>query len=547
MKGRRVLAACSVVSVVIFAACNFGESSKSGGPAGNEDPVPGDPSGESGEATILGGVAIRGENDPVDIVVYDNDDPANAGAGEGSNALSLTPGESPPIVLYLNKNGATVSKGTNDSAANTSQIVTSTTVFPPSSYQNDPTRWAEVVAGVKNHFARYNVTIVETEPTTGTYLEAIVTSGSPSLIGYGDNLGGIAPTRCGIVAKSIAFIFDHGGRRPLGTAEVISHELGHSLSLSHTQTQSDLMSYTSQTPLKFEDLAATCGTAPGKTEACNCQGTTQNNHQQLIQYVGAVQSTTPPPADAGSPTDPPPPDAGTPPPTTTESVAILSPANNSTYTPNTTVEVKADFSKVTGLQKGVLHWRINTQVNEYPCPSSSCTVANGIYTWRIVPGGGERIFYARATKTSGAVIDSPSVRIGSATTTTDAGTAPPPSTDPAVFCVDEINRYRAQAGKPALAGWSAAQSCTATQCQNDYANKKDYGSFGACGELAQTQCAGWRGWRGDPTTVMKDCLGMMWSQNGSHKSTMTSTQYTKVACNYYKASNGDVTAIQNYR
>lgn len=505
---------------------------------------------DSGEA--LPEAVTREEDEIVDITVPDVDDMQIA-PGETNGMASLVPGQSPPIVLYLNKNGATIARGNNDSRANTSSIVRGTTTFPPSRYANNAAAWSRIVSTVKSHFAAYNVTVVDQEPASGNYLEAVVTSGSPSLIGYGDSLGGIAPSRCGIVQNSVVFVFDARLRNEVHTAEVISHELGHSLSLSHTQTQTDLMSYTNRTPLKFENVAAQCGPSPGRSEPCNCGGSTQNNHQQLLRFVGeASQNPAPPPAD------PPPNNGGggeapqPQPPAATGSIAIVSPANGAIYTPNTTVEVKADATKVANIQRMVLRWQIGQQTYEYPCPGQGCSASGGVYTWRIVPGGGERTFHARATTTAGQVVVSPSVTIRSNAEPPPAPAAPenqPAVSDASSFCVAEINKYRAQVGAPPLARWDAAETCTANQCQNDAASRRAHGSFGACNELAQNECPGWGGWSGDPKNVLSRCLAAMWAEGpgGGHYENMRNPRYTKVACSFYQAPNGQVTAIQNFR
>lgn len=361
------------------------------------------------------GVAVddgdeHGGAEHFDEVVLDVDDTAPSD-DETSGAFSAA-ASTDPVVLFLNGRGATMREGRNDSALNTSQIVKGTTTFPASSLRNDPTRWGQLVATVKKAFDRYNVVLVDEEPRSGAYLEAVITSGSPSLIGYGSGLAGIAPTRCGIVDRSVVFVFE-GRMGAVAAGEVVAHEFGHSLSLSHTQTPSDLMSYYDQPNQAFQDLEALCGPRSGQSQTCNCGGSRQNNHRQLLQFVGAVRTSAPPPTSPPPPTDA---DAGAPPPpppTTAPSVAILEPADNSTYTAGTTVLVRADVSKVPALSSAALRWRIGSTIYQYRCPSSRCTYANGQMTWRMVPGTGTRTFQVRATDSSGAVHDSPTHTIRS--------------------------------------------------------------------------------------------------------------------------------------
>jgi hypothetical protein len=123
------------------------------------------------------------------------------------------------------------------------------------------------------------------------------------------------------------------------------------------------------------------------------------------------------------------------------------------------------------------------------------------------------------------------------------------SNDLLTFCVAEINRYRATLGAAALPAWPEAVACTVDQCRSDAASKKAHGSFGSCTELAQNECPGWGGWRGDPKVVIRDCLEMMWAEGpgGGHYENMRRTTWRKVTCAISVAPNGEVTAIQNFR
>lgn len=218
----------------------------------------------------------------------------DSGATEGGTSGDAAPPppplppSPPPVVVFMNRAATVITPGSNNSAKNTSQIVTASTTFPASTLMGQNDKWAAFLGAVRGHLARYNVAVIDVEPASGNYIETVVTSAPPSIINRPANVWGIAPTRCGLVAAAIAFVFDHGSTDARILGEVAAHEIGHTLSLSHTQTPSDLMSYSNVTPKKFEDIFAACGTAPGASETCNCPGTTQNNHQQLLKYVGAA-------------------------------------------------------------------------------------------------------------------------------------------------------------------------------------------------------------------------------------------------------------------
>jgi hypothetical protein len=53
-----------------------------------------------------------------------------------------------------------------------------------------------------------------------------------------------------------------------------------------------------------------------------------------------------------------------------------------------------------------LYWRIGSRTYVYGCPSSQCTVSNGTYSWRMVPGTGTRVFRVRGTDSAGKTYDS---------------------------------------------------------------------------------------------------------------------------------------------
>jgi len=117
------------------------------------------------------------------------------------------------------------------------------------------------------------------------------------------------------------------------------------------------------------------------------------------------------------------------------------------------------------------------------------------------------------------------------------------------LCVSEINRHRATSGAPALTRWQSAESCAAGQARYDHERRRPHGAFGSCGEHGQNECPGWGGWSGDPAQVIRDCLQGMWDegQGGGHHDVMAARGYHEVACGFFVAENGQVTAVQNFR
>jgi hypothetical protein len=102
--------------------------------------------------------------------------------------------------------------------------------------------------------------------------------------------------------------------------------------------------------------------------------------------------------------------------------------------------------------------------------------------------------------------------------------------------VDEINRLRANLGLTTLTRWTEQEAYASAQAQQDAASGTAHGAFGQCSEHAQNDCPGWPS---PATTMIKDCLAMMWvegpgadfSKRG-HFFNMSSTTYQKAACGF---------------
>lgn len=218
----------------------------------------------------------------------------------GTPKWALAPGDQRTI--YLNRFGGTyeVKRGAaTDSSTNVVSSQTSadgnarTAVIPPLASDFD---WPTISACVREHFAPYNVRIVEYEPSSGPYIEAVV-GGSGTSLGFpsGALLGiAAADNFCGVTEAGIAFNFseDHRGiqQRDLELCATIAHEVGHLIALEHEALARDLMSYVPvfQAPNKaFVDQDSACGTSPQDTYRCSCTANTTNSHQRLVSHVGA--------------------------------------------------------------------------------------------------------------------------------------------------------------------------------------------------------------------------------------------------------------------
>lgn len=225
-------------------------------------------------------------------------------------------------VIYLNKNGAILRPGVNDSYKQTSSIVTQQAVIAP--WQVTDAKWRSTVACMQQMWAKFDVTVTETDPKDSPHIEALF-GGSPSDINRASNIAGIAPFAidCGVIENAIVFTFtDNLPADPELVCEIMSQEIGHAYGLDHELLAADPMSYLPYAGRRsFQDTPAACGE---KTErqcglgstACRAQ---QNSQQILLARLGAAGS------DGTAPT-----------------LVIMSPATHELVAPGFTVQTRAD-------------------------------------------------------------------------------------------------------------------------------------------------------------------------------------------------------------
>lgn len=328
-----------------------------------------------------------------------------------SSPLFVGPGD-PPLPIYLNRYGGTYSPGPDDSRNNTSIIPNSTSNV--SGYSGSEADWQQVVVCLEDMFSRFNAVIVETEPGSGAYIEAVI-GGTPGQVGLPNGVGGVAPIdnfNCGVIQNAIVFAFsDNFGSAPQTTCEVAAQEIAHAISLDHEFHCPDPMTYLNGCGQKeFRDYDAQCGEYSPRS--CNCGRARQNSVQVLTEKLGANTGQPPPPPP---PADPVPPLIG-----------ITSPADGDVLQENSTITVTATASDDVQLAATELFWAFSN--NTFPCPYSggggavTCTRNGLTSTWNIRVGQGTRTFYATARDAAGNVTQTPPRTI-------QLGTAQPPPDD----------------------------------------------------------------------------------------------------------------------
>ncbi len=216
-----------------------------------------------------------------------------------------TPYSAAARVVWLNRQGGSFTVGSNTNSA--TNVVTSR-IFSGGSFVIPPLstnfNWTTIVACVKEQFKPYNVRFVETEPTSGKYVQAIV-GGTGEEIGRGRTLLGVAAADnfCGVTEAGIAFNFsgNHTAQNNTELCVTIAHEIGHVLSLEHKSLSTDVMSYTPAAPSNpkaFRSQEAQCGTGVGgsPTISCSCPVSSGSNNtnsgKRLLAALGARPTET---------------------------------------------------------------------------------------------------------------------------------------------------------------------------------------------------------------------------------------------------------------
>lgn len=223
----------------------------------------------------------------------------------------VTPPAASPLAksrtIYLNRNGAMLTQGPNDSYANTSSVVSRPTLVP--SWEVSEDDWADTVDCMRDMWARFDVVVTEVDPGASPHIEAIFTR-SAADVGISENVGGISPfsTTCSVVEKSIVFAFTENlPKRPQAVCEVMSQEVAHSYGLDHELVASDPLTYLSYAGKRtFQDQDAQCGESTPRNcgfGATACRPS-QNSYRLLLERLGeSGRDNTPPAVGITSPAD----------------------------------------------------------------------------------------------------------------------------------------------------------------------------------------------------------------------------------------------------
>ena len=208
-------------------------------------------------------------------------------------------------IIYLNKNGVTLTPGTTDSRIDRSAMASTQVAIPP--WRASATLWADTVACVREAFAPFDVEITETDPGNVPHLEAVF-GGVPALLGMSARTAGVSPfsTSCKVIENSMVFTFADSIPQDAKIAcEVMAQEIAHSYGLDHQLLAPDPMSYLPYAGKRaFQDMLAECGEATARP--CGVQGYAscrdgQNSYALLLERLGPAGTGEPGPAPVDSP------------------------------------------------------------------------------------------------------------------------------------------------------------------------------------------------------------------------------------------------------
>jgi hypothetical protein len=205
--------------------------------------------------------------------------------------VHLTPLPAPkrPVMrkIFLDRGGAKLTAGADDSTAGRSSIVAGanrTEVAIPA-FRGSDKAWKQIVACVRDQYARFAVEVVEQRPLGRGYIHVVV-GGTPSLLGFKKTIGGLAPYSGEPIPDAIVLVFSRAlAEKPRAVCETAAMEIAHAYGLDHVYLCKDPMSYLTGCGNKtFQVEAAPCGER--KPRVCGDGSATQSSVGRLLEVLG---------------------------------------------------------------------------------------------------------------------------------------------------------------------------------------------------------------------------------------------------------------------
>lgn len=221
--------------------------------------------------------------------------------------VAPTPTEAPGVttIIYMNKNGATLTPGNNDSRTNRSTVVGQTSAIP--AFEGTQTEWNNIMSCVREIFSPFDVQITDVDPGNVPHYESLM-GGRAQQAGMQQGVLGVSPftVDCSVIPNAIVFTFTQSTRDAYGSSpalaeeicEIAAQEIAHAFGLDHELLASDPMTYLNYNGLKrFQNVDAQCGESQART--CGLPGTgvvcsqRQNSVAMLTQRIGLSDTLAP--------------------------------------------------------------------------------------------------------------------------------------------------------------------------------------------------------------------------------------------------------------
>lgn len=223
--------------------------------------------------------------------------PARAAAVRDQIAERFEPLPPTPKVIFLDRRPRTLTPGVDDAAAGVSSVIGHQGDAPRTvpGWKGSAKQWTQLVACVREQFARFDVAVSDTVPTTREHI-LVVVGGKAKDIGVKDPLiAGLAPFNGQIIPRAVVFSFAASqSHAPRAVCETIAMEVAHAYGLDHEYLCSDVMSYLKPCGKRgFVDKDAACGEK--KKRACAGGAATQNSFRALLATLGPALPVVPVP------------------------------------------------------------------------------------------------------------------------------------------------------------------------------------------------------------------------------------------------------------
>lgn len=249
----------------------------------------------------------------------------------------------PPKVIYLERNSIELSPGEDDAARGISSVLQNAgtpKLVKSKAWSGGDAKWKQLVACVKAMYAPFNVTVTDERPTTDNFM-LVVVGGKPTDLGIKNShhVSGLAPFNGDVIPRAVVFAFAATANNDVqSVCETVGMETAHAYGLDHGYHCKDVMTYLTGCGKKegFVDKDVRCG----ESKARDCEGgkPTQNSFRHLLAVLGPVPGSEPP---AAAPT------VATPVPTTTTPAKTTKTTTKTTKTPTKTTTTKTPTKTTT--------------------------------------------------------------------------------------------------------------------------------------------------------------------------------------------------------